>query len=192
MHTGAWKCDHNIACLHGVVVDDLLLIHDADRETGEIILVLRIEARHLGGLTTDQRTVTLYAAFSYALYDIRDLLRHVLAAGDVIEEEQWLRTTADDIVHTHRDAVDADGVILLHQEGDLQLRSDTIGTGYENRVLVALRKLEQTTEAAETGCHTLGHGSCNVLLHQLYGLVAGRDINTCLLVCLTVALCIHI
>ena len=48
------------------------------------------------------------------------------------------------------------------------------------------------TEAAETGGYTLGHGSRNVLLHQLYGLVAGCDINTSLLVCLTVALSIHI
>src|SRR5262249_29256191 len=53
----------------------------------------------------------------------------------------------DEVVHDHRDAVDADRVEAAELGGELQLGADAVGARDEDRVLVSLRGLEQAGEA---------------------------------------------
>ena len=46
--------------------NQIFLIHRADRKTGQVILILRIETGHLGSLAADQGRPGLYAAFGNA------------------------------------------------------------------------------------------------------------------------------
>ena len=62
-------------------------------------------------------------------------LGHVLAAGDVVQEEQGLCAAADDVVDAHGHAVDAHGVVLVHQEGDLELGAHAVGAADQHRAL---------------------------------------------------------
>ena len=62
MDAGGGQGDDDIAGLHGLVIEDLFLVHNAHGETGQIVLVLRHHARVLSGLAAHQRTVSLDAA----------------------------------------------------------------------------------------------------------------------------------
>ena len=68
-----------------------LLVYHTYRKTCQVILVLRHQSGVLCRLAADQSRACLTAAFRYALYDIRDLLRFILAAGNIVQEEQTAR-----------------------------------------------------------------------------------------------------
>ena len=54
MHAGGRQADKHVALSDGGAVDDSGLFGHADREASQIVLVLVIHARHLGGLAADQ------------------------------------------------------------------------------------------------------------------------------------------
>ena len=89
----------------------------------------------LCGFTADQGTACLYTAFTHSLDNLLNHLRHVLSAGDIVQEKQGFRTAADNVVHTHGHTVDADGVVPVHQKGYFQLRAHAVGAGYQHRLL---------------------------------------------------------
>ena len=92
MHAGGRQADKHVALSDGGAVDDSGLFGHADREASQIVLVLVIHARHLGGLAADQTGTGLHAAVGHAGDDLLEQSRIVLAAGDVIQEEQRFRT----------------------------------------------------------------------------------------------------
>ena len=143
----------------------------------------------LGRLAAHQRAVGLDAALGHALDDLCDLLRDVAAAGDVVQEDQRLGTGADDVVDAHGHAVDADGVMLVQEHGQLQLGADAVGAGDEDRVLVTgAVQLKQAAEAAQTADAVLVHGAGDILLHQFNGTITGGDIHTGCCVAFRIAL----
>ena len=179
MHTGGRQGDDHITGCHGLIAQDLFLIHDTHGETGQIVLLLRHHARVLGSLAAHQRAVGLHAALSHTLDDLCDLLGNVAAAGDVIQEHQRLCTGADDIVHAHSHAVDADGIVLAHDHGNFQFGAHAVGAGDQHRVLVAgAVQLKQATKAAQTANAVLVHGAGHILLHQFNRAITGGDIHT--------------
>ena len=126
VHAGGGHGDERVALAHGGAREDALLVHEADGEAREVILVLGIEARHLGGLAADEGGSGLDAALGHARDDVGYALRHVLAAGDVVEEEERSGAGADDVVDAHGDAVYAHGVVLVHEEGYLELGAHAV------------------------------------------------------------------
>ncbi len=56
-----------------------------------------------------------------------DPLRHELADGDVVLQEQRLGAADHQVVDHHRDQVDADGVVLVHRLRDRRLGADAVG-----------------------------------------------------------------
>ena len=114
MNAAGCDSDKGIACFDVCSGDKILLIYHANCEAGQIVLIFRIKARHLGSLAADQSCIGLDAAVSHTFYDGSDFLRIVLAAGNVVKEEQGLCTAADYIVYAHSDAVDTDRVMFVH------------------------------------------------------------------------------
>ena len=189
VHTGGGQGEDHVTGCHGLVAQDLFLVHNAHGETGQIVLVLRHHARVLGSFAAHQCTVGLHAALGHALDDVGDLFRHVAAAGDVIQEHQRLCTGADDIVDAHGHAVDTDGIVLIHDHGNLQLGAHTVGAGDQHRVLVTgAVQLKQAAKAAQTADAVLVHGTGDILLHQLHRAVTGGNVHACCGVAFRIAL----
>ena len=88
----------------------------------------------LCGLTADQCRIGLQTAFCNAFYDRSDLLRIVLSACDVVEEEQRFSAGTCDIVHTHGNGINADGVVFIKNHGELHLGSASVCTGKQHRL----------------------------------------------------------
>ena len=64
-----------------------------------------------------------------ALDDVGGDVDVELAAGEVVEEEQRLGALHQDVVDAHRDEVDADGVVAVERERELELGAHAVGAG---------------------------------------------------------------
>ena len=131
---GGGQAQDHVPGLDGGLVKDLGLVHHAHGEARQVVLVHGVEPGHLGGLPADEGGPGLDAPLGHAGDDLGDLLRHVLPAGDVVQEKQGLGPHADDVVDAHGHAVDAHGVVLVHEEGQLQLGAHPVGAGDQNGV----------------------------------------------------------
>ena len=178
MHAAGRQRDHRVARLHRFVVNDLRLVHQTGAVAGQIVFVLGIEAGHLGGLAADQRRAGLHTALAHALDDLLDPLRNILSAGNIIQEKQRFRSAADNVVHAHGHAVDTDGVMFVHQKGQLQLCPDAVCAGNQHRPGNAAHiRLKQAAEAAHVGADTGRFRPADMLFHQFNSFVARGDIH---------------
>src|SRR6185437_836674 len=133
-------------------VERLAALDGAHREPGEVVIALRIHARHLRRLAPDQRAADLAASARDAGND-GAARRHIeLAGGEIVEEEQRLGALHDEIVDAHGDEVGADGVVATGGYGNFELGADAVGGGDQDWILVACRlQVEEGTETAEPG-----------------------------------------
>src|SRR5438270_9009433 len=136
MRAARLDADQHVAVLYGPAVDDLGLFDHTDGEAGEIVIALRVHARHLGGLTAHKRATRLATAFADAGDDLRIAYRIELGGREVVEKEQRLRAAGDDVVHAHRHEIDADGVVTIELDRELELGADAICAGDQHRFLV--------------------------------------------------------
>lgn len=101
----------------GRAVDDVFSIHDAYGESGYVILVRLVKTGHFSRFSGPMRAQPrMDAAVRHALDDLFYFFRHVLSAGDIVQEKQRLRACAHNVVNTHGDAVYADGIVLVLQK----------------------------------------------------------------------------
>src|SRR5581483_11407587 len=132
-------------------VDELGFMDDADRETGEIVLAGLVEARHLRRLPAQERRAALPAAFHDALQHALGALQVQLARRVVIEKEKRLGAAGDKIVDAHGDEIDADRLVLVEIESQLELGADAVGAGDEAPAAPLDLEREQSGEAADGG-----------------------------------------
>ena len=176
MHAARRQREHHVARLHAGIVDDLFRVDHADREACEVVLLFGHQPGMLGSLAADERAARAHAPFRNAAHDRGDLLGEVSAAGDIVEKDDGLRAAADDVVHAHGDAVDPHRVVFIHEERELDLRADAVRSRDEHGLFHARDvKREQPAEAADVRL-ALGHGTGNVLFHQLDRLVSCGDV----------------
>jgi hypothetical protein len=89
----------------------------------------------------------------------------------------------DEIVDAHGDQIDADGSVVLGVDGDLQLRSDAVGGGDEQRVGKAGGLgIEESAEAAERGVGPAPRGGARQGRDGFDEGVAGIDVDARVLV----------
>ena len=100
------------------------------------------------------------------------------AAGEVVEEEQRLGALHHQIVHRHRDEVDADAVMDAGLDRDLELGADAIGRGHQDRIGVARGlQVEQAAKTADLGIGAGARGGADHRLDQVDQTVARVDID---------------
>ncbi len=158
-------------------VDDEFLFHQAHRESREVVFVRIVEPGHFGGLAADEGASGLLAAGGNALHDVGGHLHAQLSAGEVVEEEHGLGAGDEDVVHAHRHEIDADGVVLLHPEGELQLGSHAVRAGDHHGIPELLRHLDQGAETPEVSQHLGAHRAPGEGLDALDQLVARVDVD---------------
>ena len=73
-----------------------------------------------------------------------------LAGGEIVEEEQRLGALHDQVVDAHRDQVDADGIVPVMVDRQLELGADAVVGGDQQRIAVARgARVEEPAEPAE-------------------------------------------
>ena len=139
VYAGGCHSNENISCIQVLSCDQVLLIHYANCEASQVILVYRIKSRHFCCLAADQCCAGLAAAFCNAFYDLSDLLRYVFAARNIVKEEKRLSACTCNIIYTHCNTVDSHSVMLVHNKCQLQLGSYTVCTGNQCWLLHVLK-----------------------------------------------------
>ena len=178
VHAARRQRDDDVPCLHGLVVEDLRLIDHADGKSRKVVFVYGIKTRHFRRFAADEGAARLHATFRHALDDVRHLFGHVLTHGDIVEEKQRFRAAADDVVDAHRHAVDAHGVVLVHEERDLQFGSHAVRAADQHGIFHA-RKIErkQSAEPAYVAHHAFGDGARDMAFHQFDRFIARGDVH---------------
>ena len=164
---------------HLAAINCAVFLDDADAETGKIIISGLVHAGHFRGLTTDQGRTGLSAALGDTLDDIGGSVDIQCTGGVIIQKEQRFRTQHQDIVDTHGDKVDADGVMSAQLDREFEFCADAVRARYQQRLFVAVqRKFEQPAKSAEAAGYTGPVRARDTALDAFDQGVAGIDINT--------------
>src|SRR5262245_18516659 len=129
MEAAGGKSDQNISRHNRLRVENFLPFDDADDEASEIVFSVGKITRMLSGLAPDQHTARLTTPGSNSSHNHLGDIDIKLAADKVIQEEKRLGALSDDIIHTHRHKIDADGIVFFHHDRHLELRPDPVGRG---------------------------------------------------------------
>ena len=97
---------------------------------------------------------------------------------EIIEEEERLGALDDEVVGAHRDEVDADAVVAVEVDGELQLGADAVIGGDQQRIAIARRlEVEEAAEAAQRGVGARPRGRFGERRDRLDQRIAGGDRN---------------
>ena len=133
----------------------------------------------LGSFAAHQGTASLHAALGHALDDLGNFLRDVLAAGDVIQENQRLGTGADHVVDAHGHAV-VPMVSCLSTAWRAQLGTHAVGAGDQDRMLhTRAIQLKQAAEAAQPATCSSRSWCGRHAVSQFDRTIPGRNIHAC-------------
>ena len=189
MRPGGGEADDRIPGLHPRTVDDRVLLHHADAESGEIVVLAVVHAGHLRGLASHQRSARLHAALhDPAHHRLGD--RHAqLAGGVVVEEEQRLGALHHDVVGAHRHQIDADRVVAAAVDRESQLRAHAVGARHQHRTLEAGWQLDQRSKAADAGKHFAPLRAAHQRFDALNELISGVYVDAGIAVGETRAFC---
>ena len=109
-----------------------------------------VHAGQLRRLAAEEGGARLLAPGGDAADDGRGRVDRELAGGVVVEEEEGFGTLHDDVVRAHGDEVDADGVVAVEFDGELELRADAVRARDEHRAWPARQvDFEEPAEAAD-------------------------------------------
>src|ERR1700730_878546 len=178
MRAGGGQPDDRITGIDPCAVDDRTLLNHAHAEPGEVVIVTRVDARHFGGLTTDQRRSRLDAAFGDTSdYRLRDVDSQ-LPCRVVVQKEEGLRSLDDNIVHAHGDQVNSNGVVATGVDREPKFCADAVRARNEHGLLVACGDFHQGAEAADAREDFGALRAPNDWLDALDELIARIDVDT--------------
>jgi len=100
-----------------------------------------------------------------------------LAGGEIVEEHQRFGAAHHEVVDAHRDEIDADRVVLVGHEGQLQLGADAVGAGHQHRLLVAGGNGTQARETTQPAFDFGTVGAAHVGLDPFHQLVTRVDVD---------------
>ncbi len=119
------------------------------------------------------------AAFGDAGDHFLRLCHGQLPGRKIVQEEQRLRTAHRNIIHAHRHEINTDRVVLVHHEGNLQFRPDSVCSGNEYGLFVfACLKAKKPAKASEVGQNFWTERRTNERLDAIDEFIARIDIHT--------------
>ena len=183
VHTARRNAHQHVAHFYFRTINEFAFLHDAGRKARDVVLAVRIHARHLGGLAADQRTARLPAAFRHTGHDGLHLFGDVVAQGHVVQEKERFRALRQHVVDAHGHGIDADGVVLVHRKRDLEFGAHAVGAAHQHRLLVAERsEVEHAAERADAA-HPAGTlRRCHMLLDAPHHFVSCFQAYACLFI----------
>ena len=179
MHAGGGEAEDDVAFGDVAGRKQLATLGSADRKACEIVITASIHAGHFGRFAADQRTACLAATGCDTADDRCTLIGIELAGSEVVEEEQRFGALDHEVVDAHSDEVDADRVMLVGVDGDLQLGADAVIGGNQDRILEPCGlEVEQAAETADFAIGTGTPGRAHMRLDLFHQKVSGVDIHT--------------
>jgi hypothetical protein len=171
-----------VACTDTASPEQVAPRYDAHGESREIVLALRVHSGQLRRFAADQGAAGEATALGDARDDPFGDVDVQLAAAEVVEEKERLRTRGDHVVDAHGDQILANGAVTARCECDLELGAHAVGSADEQWLFDAARQGAQARETTDAALDQRRKGSCGERLDPLYQRIACVDVDTCLLV----------
>ncbi len=166
MNAGGCQRDNHISCLHSLIIQNLRLVYNAGAIAGQVIILCGHHTGMLSRFAANESTASTDTALCNTAYNLGNFFRIVLAAGNIVQEKQGFCTAADNIIGAHSNAVNADGIVLVHQHSNFQFCANAIGAGNQNRLgNTGQIQTETATEAAHIIQTAFIFCSGNMLFH---------------------------
>jgi hypothetical protein len=161
MHSATGNPDKGITLLDPLSPPHRSAIHCAYSKPGQVVFSQPVCVAHFGDLAAHERAANLAALAGHPPDDLLDHRRVHLIARQVVEEEQWLRTLAKDVVYDGGNEVAA-GPFMGPKAGmQFHFCADAIRAAYQHRLL---RTLEVGTEGCAEASDAGEYRSCSGLL----------------------------
>src|SRR5271165_6571041 len=152
MYPGGGQSEHRVAGLETGTRQKRPPLGGPDCETRKIKVTRRVETRHFGRFTADQRAAGLGAPIGYSFDDDRRDVLVERPGSEVIQEKERLSALDDDIVYAHRNKIDSNRIVYAAFDRDLDLGADAIVGCDENRVgKTSGPEIEEAPESAQFG-----------------------------------------
>ena len=142
VYTGTCDSDQGIARFDILSGDQIFSVNYAHCKSSQVVLILRHQPRMLCSFTTDQSSSGLFTALCHTTYDSCDLLRIILAAGNIVKEEQRFTACTCHIVHTHGNRINTDGIMFIQKKCKLYFGSTSVGSGQQYRIFHILNSFQ--------------------------------------------------
>ena len=126
MHPRRRQSEQHIARRDRRAGEQPVALDRADAKAREVVVAFRVHARHFRRLAADQRATRLLATLADARDHAPGHAGLQLAAGIIVEKEQRLRALHDQVVDAHRDQVDADALMPVVLDRELELGPDPV------------------------------------------------------------------
>ena len=178
MQSGGRNSDQDVAFANGFAFDEEWLVDDAHDEAGDVVVVISVEAGHLGSLAADERAAVFLARARHSADHIRHDFRPQASGRVVVEKKKRTRALHEDVVNAVAHEIVADGVVDPHRLRDAKLRPDAVGRGDENRRLhraeiCAKESAEKADIGDDVGCKRAARD----VPHLAEGLILGVDVD---------------
>src|SRR5690349_18168834 len=98
MQAAGGYADQDVSCTDRATVNDVLALDDADTESGQVEVSRRVQSRHDGRFTADQRQPGTRAAFTHAADNRRMPFRIIPVHCEVIQKKERLRAYAEAVI----------------------------------------------------------------------------------------------
>ncbi len=135
VNSGGGDSHQHIPGLDLRAVNEFGFLHDTCGVARDVIFTVGIHSGHFGRLAAHEGASGLTASFRDSGHDGFDDLRTGLPLSHIVKEHKRFRPLCQNIVHAHRHGVDADGVMLVHRERQLEFRADSVRSADQNRFL---------------------------------------------------------
>ncbi|MNI24289.1 hypothetical protein D3C73_779030 [compost metagenome] len=182
MRAGRRQGEQGIAGSNLGTVDDFGFFHDADAETGQVVVFTFVHARHFSGFAANQRAARQFAASADAGHNLGSGVDVQFAGCIVVEEEQRLGAAHHQVVDAHGNQVDADAVVLVQVQCQAQLGADAVSAGNQHRLLVAGRDFAEGAETAQAAHDFRARSALGDALDAFDQCFTGVDVYTGVLV----------
>lgn len=151
VETAGGQTQDHVTLTHVGGIQELLALDRADSEPGQVILAVCVHARHLSGLSAQERAASLSAALCNPRDHIGTHGRLQMTGGKVVEEEERLRPRDQYVVHAHGHQIDAHGVMAIQGESQLELGADSVGAADQHGIGVpGFRETKQPSKTTDT------------------------------------------
>mmetsp|Transcript_41802 Transcript_41802/g.87748 ORF Transcript_41802/g.87748 Transcript_41802/m.87748 type:complete len:384 (-) Transcript_41802:1437-2588(-) len=153
VYSAAWQSKQNISRCH-IFRQYPVLVNSPHAEPSQVIIPGRVHGRHLGCLPANEPAARPSAPLGNAPHNGSSLLNIQLSGGKVIQEEQRLSASDNEVVDAHGDKIDSHRLMLFGHVCHAEFGPNAICGADDDgifRIVPRRGQVEETAESAKVG-----------------------------------------
>ena len=178
MHAGRSHAHQDVAQLDLGAVDEPGFLHHAGGEAGNVVFAVLVHPGHFGRFSSHEGAAGLAATLGHPRHNGFHLGGNVVPQGHIIQENQGFGPLGENVVDAHGHGIDADAVVPVHCERNLELGAHAVGTAHQDRFLhIQGGEVKHAAKRANVAHRARAGGGSYVLLDAPHHLISGFQVH---------------